>query len=188
MRGSSLSIPVTLRMVIIKSRERASVLREQEIRAQQQQQQQMQQQESNDLYSFHMGASDQAMDSTISSFLSQQLISSFRQNSGAASLETMAAAMQQQQQQQAQAGDVKLSHAQHLAPGSLAAAQKALIQNLQSQQSHAATPQQQQQQQQMLQRHLQQQGLVRSLSNGASAQQAKQNAMLLNMVRTVKEE
>ena len=173
-------------MVIIKSRERASVLREQEIRAQQQQQQQMQQQESNDLYSFHMGASDQAMDSTISSFLSQQLISSFRQNSGAASLETMAAAMQQQQQQQAQAGDVKLSHAQHLAPGSLAAAQKALIQNLQSQQSHAATPQQQQQQ--MLQRHLQQQGLVRSLSNGASAQQAKQNAMLLNMVRTVKEE
>ena len=160
-------------MVIVKSREKAEILREQEIRAQQQE-------DNSDLYHYNLNGNDQAMDSTLSSFLSQQFISNFRQNNGHP-METVAAAMHQQQQ--SHSGDGKLSHAQHLqtVSSSLVAAQKAatqaLIQNLQNQQ------QQQQQHQQILQRQLQQQGLARSMSNGSTPQQIKQNAMLLNMVR-----
>lgn len=69
-----LSIPVTLRMVILKSREKAAVLREQEIRAQQQQQQQH-----NDLYSY--SASNSAIESSISSLFAPNLFSNMRQNS-----------------------------------------------------------------------------------------------------------
>lgn len=165
--GRSLSIPVTLRMVIVKSREKAEILREQEIRAQQQQQQ-----ENNDLYHYNLNGNDQAMDSTLSSFLSQQFISNFRQNNS----HPMEAAVAMQQH----SGDGKLSQAANLQSVSLAAAQKAatqaMIHNFQNQQ-------QQQQHQQILQRQLQQQGLARSMSNGSTPQQIKQNAMLLNMVR-----
>ena len=61
-------------MVILKSREKAAVLREQEIRAQQQQQQQH-----NDLYSY--SASNSAIESSISSLFAPNLFSNMRQNS-----------------------------------------------------------------------------------------------------------
>lgn len=72
-----LSIPVTLRMVILKSREKAAVLREQEIRAQQQQQQQ----QHNDLYSYSLGAANSGIESSISSLFSPNLFTNIRQNS-----------------------------------------------------------------------------------------------------------
>lgn len=63
-------------MVILKSREKAAILREQEIRAQQQQQQQQQ----NDLYSYSMGSSDSGIESSISSLFSPNLFSNMRQS------------------------------------------------------------------------------------------------------------
>lgn len=159
-------------MVIVKSREKAQILREQEVRAQQQQQQQ---QENNDNFHYTANGNELTIDSTFTSLLSQQFITGFRQSSDRV-------------QQQPHAGDGKLAHPQHLqhsVTNSLAAqkaATQVLMQNLQTQQ------QQQQQQHNILQRQLQQQGLVRSLSSGSTPQQIHKNNMLLTMVRIDDEE
>lgn len=163
-------------MVIIKTREKqAQILREQEIRAQQQQP--SQQQENNDLYQYNMNANEQSMESTLSSLiLSQQFISNFGQNTSHAMEMMTGAPAGAGHAHHTAAGDGKLTHVQHQlqsVSNSLSAAQKALIQNLTSQQ-------QQQAQNQILQRQLSQ---PRLLPNGSTQQQIKQNAMLLNMVR-----
>lgn len=159
-------------MVIVKSRERAAVLREQEIRAQQQQQQQ--QEQNNDL-NYNLSTGDQGIDSSISSFLSQQFISNFGRQNGN-SLEAATNAVQQQQHPV----DSKLSSQQLQS----AAQKAALVHNLSAQMQQQNIPVAN-----ILQRQLQQ-GLVRSMStpHQQQLQQTKQNAMLLNMVRSGSEE
>ena len=174
-----LSIPVTLRMVIVKSKERAVFLKEQEIKAKQQQQhQQSFPGTGSDSMTGNMGGTssyptNDQLDSTISSILSQQFTSSTGRSSdqmkGVAS--GMAASL------------LLMSQSSSLTP-----AQKAsILQNLQYQQ------QQQQMRSQgiMSQQQLQNQRQMMSASGDLSSPQqqqrqqlhSKQNAMLLNMVR-----